>query len=319
MKHEEYKELLELGLMNELNDQEKIDLENHLLECEECSLEFKEMKRFYNVISSEGNFIPTEIALENSRKRLFNTINFETNSKNEKISDSWFAKIIQNKISFAFGGVALILTGLLIGYFFLTQKNIEPNLYTNKGIDLDKLDSGEIQISKVNFPDIFSEKGEYEFKLAGEKSLSYKGTLQDDLVQKLLAAAIRETENPGLKIKTAKSVKEFLPKGITPDEKIKNAFIQTLKSDSNPGVRKEALQALVNFPYDKSIRDALLFTLDNDDNASNRIDAINALLAMNKEVENINDSVKTNLEQKINNEENEVVKFRTAKLLLGGK
>ena len=92
-----------------------------------------------------------------------------------------------------------------------------------------------------------------------------------------------------------------------------------LKTDENPGVRKEALRALINFTYDDEIRDAILFTLENDDNAANRMLAINALLAINSKTQIMNDSIKIKLKNELPNEDNEVVKLKTAKLLLGGK
>ncbi|MCB0731869.1 MAG: HEAT repeat domain-containing protein [Ignavibacteriae bacterium] len=320
MKHEKYKELLELNILNELTDKEQIEMENHLLECSECSSEYSQLKKMYSVLTKEAPELPTDNDLLNARTRLFNSINNEIEEPNfieklKKLLESIFPK----QYSIAFGGLTLILVGFFVGYLIFNTSQSEPNLFTENVIDLDKIDKGEVQISKVNLPQIFSEKGEYEFKIGDEKPVIYKGTLNDEIVQKLLAAAFKETDNPGFKIQTAKSIKEFMPKGFNPDAKIKEAFIHSLKTDENPGVRKGALQALINFPYDDKIRDALLYTLDNDENASNRIDAINALLAMNLGSQLINDSIKTKLEKDITNEENEVVKFRTAKLLLGGK
>ena len=63
----------------------------------------------------------------------------------------------------------------------------------------------------------------------------------------------------------------------------------------------------------------LLFTLENDENAANRMLAINALLAINSKTQIMNDSIKIKLKNELPNESNEVVKFKTAKLLLGGK
>jgi len=130
---------------------------------------------------------------------------------------------------------------------------------------------------------------------------------------------MNETENPGFKIRTANSFVEFLPSNFVPDNKIKAAFINSLKYDKNPGVRKDALQALINFKFDDEIRDAFLFTLEKDDNASNRISAINALLTMNVTQNSFDDKIKNRLNNGIVNEENEVIKYRTAKLLVRGK
>lgn len=316
MNHDKYKELLELNVLGELSKEEELELENHLFECEECSIEYAEIKKLHTVISTEIPQMPSEANLLNARKRLFNTINAEKNKPiyQEKKNTVW-QNIFSNKLSLGFGSIALILVGFFIGFILFNKPN--EVLLTDNSIDLDKIDRGEVRISKVNFPARFSEKGEFEIKLDGEKIQSYIGNLNDVVIQKLLASAIQETNNPGFKIKTAKLFSELLPENFTPDKKIQDAFINSLKTDNNPGVRKEALQALINFSYDDEVRDALLYVLENDDNASNRIDAINTLLSMNLS-DSINDSVKNNLNQKIVNEDNELIKFRTAKLLIGG-
>ena len=318
MKHEKYKELLELNVLGELSKEDELELKNHLFECEECSEEYAEIKKLFNLITTERATLSSDEDLTNARKRLFNTINSEsekvTVSHSEKTS--WLA-IINNKFAIGFGTISLILVGFFVGYLLFNNPN--PIILTDNTIDLDKIDRGEIKIANINFPAKFSEKGEFEIKLDDDNSTSYKGSLNDIVVQKLLASALNETENPGFKIKTAKSFVDFLPRDFIPDEQIKDAFINSLKYDQNPGVRKDALRALINFKFDDEIRDALLFVLEKDENASNRISAINALLAMNLLKDGIDEEVKNKLNNRILNEENEVIKYRTAKLLVRGK
>ncbi len=320
MKHEKYKELLELNILGELDKQEQVDLENHLLECEECNAEYAQLKKMYSTIISAKNDEITDDDLQNARTKLFNTIS----SMPEKVAlkrkiKNYFDQILSNRVSLAFGSLALLLIGLFIGYLIFNNVNYSPQTITENSIDLDKIERGDLKITDVNLPKTFSKTGDFEFKIGDENPITYKGNLNDVTVQKLLAAAYRETDNPGFKIRTANTINRFMPNNFKPDEKIKQAFIHTLKTDRNPGVRKGALQALINFSYDKQIRDALLYTLQNDDNASNRINAINVLIAMNVNRDSIDNKVKNELEQRISKEENEVVKFRTKKILLGEK
>ena len=134
-----------------------------------------------------------------------------------------------------------------MGYLLFQGLKISPTLIAENIIDLDKIENGELQIARVDVPEIFSNTGEFEFKIGNENPISYKGTLEDVVVQKLLASAIQSSENPGFKIRTTNSINEFMPKDFNPDNKIKDAFIYSLKTDENPGVRKEALRALDKF------------------------------------------------------------------------
>lgn len=318
MKHENYKEFLELYVLGELNKEKEFELENHIAECKECSEEFAELKKLQSLISNETPAMPTEVSLMNARKRLFNTISTESAQipTPEKAISFWH-KVFSKQYGLAFGSVVFVLIGFLAGYFLFNSST--TILLNDKSINLDKIDRGDVKIVDVNFPDKFSENAEFEFKLAGEKVNIYRGNLNDIGVQKLLATAMKKTENPGFKIRTAKSFSEFLPNNFIPDNKIKEAFINALKTDSNPGVRKSALQALVGFKYDNKIRDALLYVLENDDNASNRMSAINTLLSMNFGANNIDKNMANKLNWDIGKEENEVVKYKTAKLLIGEK
>ncbi len=320
MKHEKYKELLELHILNELENEEILLLENHLLECEECSRQFNEMKKINNFIASGSPKELTAKDLAYSRNKLFESINILEDKP------SFISKFLNNfnntfslKYNLAFGSVLLLLLGLLIGYLVFKKEEIKTPVLAQGEINLDEINSGKLQIAKVTLPEIFSESGEYAIKVGTENSIIYKGTLEDKIIQKLLAAAIKKTNNPGFKIKTAASIKEFMPKNFKPDSAIENSFILSLKNDKNPGVRKTALQALINFPFNEKIRDALIYTLDNDDNASIRIEAINALLSMSSKSQLINEKVKNKIANNDSNEDNEVVKVRKETLLLKGK
>ncbi|MBK7105158.1 MAG: hypothetical protein IPH62_07735 [Ignavibacteriae bacterium] len=317
MKHKKYKEFLELNILGELNKSEQTELENHLLECSECSEEYSQLKKFYSVLEKEALEFPNENDLQNARVKLFSKINEEKSKLSflEKVK-IFFEELFISKYAIAFSGLTLVLTGLFIGYLIFNTSDFKTNKFANNEIDLDEIEN--LEITNVNLPEKFSSNYEFEVKMSEGKLIAYEGNLNDIVIQKLLAKAFKETENPGFKIKTANSVVEFMPKNFHPDEKIKSAFINSVKTDQNPGVRKTAIQALINFPFDNEIRDALLHTLENDNNAANRMDAINILLAMNLKSPKVDNNTRTKLEESISIEDNEVIKLKTANLLRGG-
>ena len=320
MKHEQYKELLELNILGELNDEEEILLENHLFECDECATEYSQLKKIYTIITTERPQAASDEDLLAARMRLFPEINKLGNTPSLKEQFTNFLKsLFSNNYSLAFGSIILVTVGLFIGYLVFNNSGSISNITPENIIDLDKIDKGSLKISDIRLPDTFSENNEFEFIIGDSEPINYKGDINDLAVQRLLATALQSTENPGFKIRTAYKIAEIVDDNFVPDQKIKEAFISTLKNDQNPGVRKGALRALLNFPFDKKIRDAFLFALAYDDNASNRMDAINGLLTMNSQKELINDSVKSNLKIEIAKEDNEVVKNKTEKLLYGGK
>ena len=235
--------------------------------------------------------------------RLFSEINRidKKPSLSERFTN-FIKSLFHSNYSFALGSAALIILGLFIGYLIFDRSEENLQLDRNQIVDLDNLEKGGIKISDVRLPDYFSADDQFEFLIGDTEPVSYKGDLNDLAVQRLLAEALVKTENPGFKIKTANTVAGIINNNFIADSKIKEAFIHTLKNDENPGVRKSALKALINFPFDPEIRDALLYSLMNDDNASNRMDAINTLLAMNRDSIGIDEKTKEFLNNRISNE-----------------
>jgi hypothetical protein len=131
MKHEKYKELLELNVLNELSDNEQLDLENHLLECDECTKELAELKKLYSIIVNEAPEPLSDRDLERARLRLFNSINVEP----EKISvidtptplsikkkfNRLFSPLFSSKFRLVFASIALVIAGLFAGYLIFRK------------------------------------------------------------------------------------------------------------------------------------------------------------------------------------------------------
>jgi hypothetical protein len=319
MDHNKYKELLQLNILGELSKEDELDLENHLFECTECSKEYSGLKQLYSALITERPSAPDEKELISVRNNVIRTIRKESEKSSlfEKINAA-VSGLFFKQYSFALGSLTFILIGLVAGYLLFGIPQTHTTVTSENIIDLDKIEKGDVDISKISFPNPFSDDGVFEFRISDLKPISYKGDLNDITVQKLLANALLNVENPGFKIRTINSIAEKAKSNFIPDPKIKDALIKSLKTDNNPGVRKGALNALINFPYDEKIRDAVLFTLENDENSANRIDAINALLEMNSDGKSIDNETKTFLRKNIEKEDNELIKYRTSKLLLGG-
>ena len=115
-------------------------------------------------------------------------------------------------------------------------------------------------------------------ELAGEVSqpLRFQGSLQDDTVRRLLFSALRDTNNPGSRLRAV----EILAQKPT-DEMVEEALINAMVYDENPGVRLRALEALKQFAAEEHVRSAFMNTLANDLNPGIRVEAIEALTKQN--------------------------------------
>jgi len=96
---------------------------------------------------------------------------------------------------------------------------------------------------------------------------------------------------------------------------VKEALIKAMMYDDNPGVRKEAMNALCNLPFDDKISDAIIYVLQNDKNSGLRVQAINCLDEKNN-VKRLSDpNIKNVLKNRMHEDDNSYIKLRAKTML----
>jgi len=204
-----------------------------------------------------------------------------------------------------------------MGYLIFSSEIIETPANTSSGtINIDEIVKSGRSLSNIRF-DTDPASGSIEISFDAVKSLTYNGSMEDEVVKYLLAAALLNNKNPGSRLRTVNTLVEQTAVIENQDPKIKLALIKSLKNDSNPAVRKAALEALKNYAYDEEIRDAILYVLSNDTNSGLRVHAINTLAGLKIEGISIDDKIKNELNNQLTNEENGFIKYRAAALLEG--
>jgi hypothetical protein len=317
MNHNKYKELLQLYVYDEINDKEKDLLENHLLECSECSEELNSIKHLYTALASNRPAPVSDALLAESRNEFFNSISREKEkiSLRERIIKS-IEEFLFGGYKVAFGGAATFAIGLVVGYFlFGGSPDISDLSGVDQSINIDQLRKNNVQISDIRFNDPLTTQDEIEFKFNVTKPISYKGNVNDKFAQKLLATALLTADNPGVRIQSVNTIALQNEESFIPDVKVKQALISSLETDQNPGVRRAAINTLLNFPFDQDIRDAFLYVLTHDDNSGIRVAAINGLSALKFSGGKLDEKIRTVLKQNAEHEENNFIRIRAASLL----
>ncbi len=82
MKHNEYKQLLQLSLFGELKSEEQLKLKEHLLTCEECRTELEDQKNLLELISGKKKAKVDEKVLSAARYQLRGALRSERANKN---------------------------------------------------------------------------------------------------------------------------------------------------------------------------------------------------------------------------------------------
>lgn len=310
MKHQEYREMIELALLNELNDEELEELHKHLIECDNCQYEYDKLNNFYKEIEKLEKKEIDNLTLHNARRDLRLALDKEISGR------SFFEKITDGIKNFTFyhykpvlTGVSSLVIGLFMGYIFFHSN--ESNFFATA-----QLDQNSTKITNVRFEQPAGISGEVQFTFEAVKPVTMKGNINDPKIQMILAQALLNEKNPGSRYRTVSELANQTAENKSViDPKIKTALITTLELDNNPGVRKRALTALLNLPYDPQIKDALLYTLVKDQNSGIRIAAINGLTSAKMEGNKFDEETLKILKQKSKDDDNEYIRIRAASLV----
>ncbi len=105
----------------------------------------------------------------------------------------------------------------------------------------------EGQITNVKFIDSGLNSDEVEFTFDAVMPVHMKGSVNDPKIQQVLAHALLNEQNPGTRLRSVNAIAS--QQSFTVDNDVKKALIMALKSDENPGVKKEAMKVLQKFPF----------------------------------------------------------------------
>ena len=297
-------ENISLYLYNELADDARHELEQHLHRCTDCAAELSAQQEFQaqmNVLSVEE---PSASFLASARMRLQESL--ETAQQNH----AWYhrfafdpaAWLRQVRFSPALAAVILMVgfgSGLGTMYSALHGKvTIQPPPIVQSSIagitSIDhKPNSNQVQINyqrmvpesiegTVSDPKIqsmlsFAAKSNYNnsgVRLDSVDLLTSKP--EDPEARSALVYALLNDSNPGVRLKTLDGLGAFVKQDI----RVRNAVLDALLNDSNLGVRSAALHALEPVRADSSVRMALQQLAKDDPSAYIRTESQRELSSM---------------------------------------
>jgi len=296
MKHKEFKEMLQLFFARELTSDREKQLREHLAGCEECRAEHDEMQQLMTYVGESGAAEPSEQLLWEARQGLREAI------RKEAVAESILTRLTQgvtptasgphsgfrstsppqqagwmgwfNGFRLALSGAAAIAIGVFIGYLAFARAGT-PVVESPFENGTVAGEIGGPDITNVRFVDWDQRDGQIELEYDLVRPVRLRTDVGDDRVQRVLAHALLTESNPGVRLKAINALDAQATRTHGPDVKL--ALIDALKTDPNAGVRKEALRALQGLPFDDEIKQVCLYVLENDENAGMRVASINLL------------------------------------------
>jgi anti-sigma factor RsiW len=274
MKCEWVRDNILLFVYNELADDARYELEQHVARCADCAGELKSTRVFHATLSSLPVEEPTPNLLASSRMRLQEAL--ETTEQGglwQRVTFDPWAWLRQMRFSPALSA-ALLIVGFAVGIG--TMYSIMGNRAAGTPQIAESVSSSSpAQASISGIRSIIQEPGsdKVSIKYDATTTQQTEGSINDQRIQQLLLFAARNNYNSGVRMDSVDLLTQ------KPDDtRVREALLYALRYDSNPGVRLKALEGLSSYVKDDvRVRDTLLEALMNDSNAGVRTRALQLL------------------------------------------
>jgi hypothetical protein len=293
-----------LYVYDELPDDARHELEQHIERCQDCAVELESTRKFRSQFAQLPAQEPSPSFLAASRMRLQEAL--ETAEQG-----GWWSRLVfdpvnwLNQVRFAPALAAAIFILGFAGGIGATYKMVKTSGTGQDGHPPVTASLGSISgiESVAQQPGSNQVTIKYQTVSPQEKS----GSLGDPDVQQLLLYAARNNFNAGVRMDSF----DLLTQQPT-NAHVREALLYALRYDSNTGIRLKALDSLG--PYvkdDVQVRDTVLESLMSDTNPGVRIEALHLL-----EPVRADSSVRIVLQRLAEKDENRYIRSR-ARTLIG--
>ena len=295
MKCDWVKENILLFIYNELADDARYELEQHLGRCPECAAELKATRSFHATLSKFPVQEPTPNLLTACRMRLQESLEtahqggfwqrliFDPSNwlRQVRFSPALAAAIFIVGFAGGTGASYNLLSGSSQGGVVVSKQELPAPVESSiTGIQSISQEPGSNQISiKYNTVStqetqgsltdqriqqllLFAARNNYNSGVRMDSVDLLTQRPDDNHVREALIYALRFDSNPGVRLKALEGLGAY----VKDDVRVRDAVLQALMSDSNPGVRAQALHLLEPCKADSSVRQVLQRLAENDQN-----------------------------------------------------
>jgi hypothetical protein len=257
-------------IYDELPDDARHELEQHIARCKDCEAEVGATKQLRSDFAQFPVEDPTPSFLAASRMRLQEVL--ETAGQG-----GWWSRLVfdpvqwLNQVRFAPALAAAIFIVGFAGGIGATYKMVRTNPATES--QNPTTSTSLASISSISSVQQQPGSNQITVKYDTVSPQEAHGSLSDPNIQQLLLYAASNNSNPGVRMDSV-NVLTQQPN----NQHVREALLYALRYDSNTGVRLKALDSLG--PYvkdDVQVRDAMLESLMSDSNPGVRIEALHLL------------------------------------------
>jgi HEAT repeats len=285
--------LLVFYVCEEVNEQERAEIEHHLRQCEGCRAQLAEEREFREAIVSvplaADELDAAGIVLSQCRSELLEELDdLEHPAAKEKVRRfGWLRGWMV--LHPAWSAASLLLLGLVVGTQY-SQWSRTRNDDGDQGQVVNVRPSSQLtddQLSKmsvagINFtPSPYSGSKNVRVRLNAEQPIELNGNMDDSNVRRVVTFVVKNGDrfDSGVRLDCLDALKTRAE-----DSEVRSTLLAAARNDQNPAVRLKALEALRNAGIDSTVRHVLLESLRHDSNPGVRVEAVNLLIRSLQEV-----------------------------------
>jgi hypothetical protein len=269
-------------LADELSVERRADIEHHLANCPGCREEAERLRAIIGLATS-GNprTEPEESAVREQRAVLMASLAARagrTRAQHRTYSRPLFLR----PVYLAAAALLLIGIGFVLGRFVARQRTVDPNLqalltgFRPAAEGSHSINSESLDVQRVRYD---PKTGQVEIEYNTMNDVRYRGDGSQPHVQQMLARAMTDGDNVGLRLRAVKAAGAIAEKEQELDPGLLQAIDYLLKKEQNQGVRLTAVRVLRALPLTESIKAVLLKIMLYDENTALRIEAFDGLAA----------------------------------------
>ena len=272
---------------DELEQKERVAVEQHIAVCEGCRAQLAEELNFSEAVAGvpqdADEFDRTGIILAQCRSELAEKLDDLSRPavREETLRFAWFRRWMI--VHPAWSGAALVALGLILGtqsvqWFANRNESLgldqAVNVRPSTQLTDDQLSS--MAVAGINLtPSPSTGTQNVRLQLSAEQPVVLTGSLDDTDVRRVLTYVVKNGDrfNSGVRLDCLDVLK-----ARSQDKDVRGALLEAARKDQNPAVRLKALEALRDSTNDGSVRAALLDALQHDTNPGVRVEAVNLLV-----------------------------------------
>jgi hypothetical protein len=283
--------LLVFYACDEVDPQERMEIDAHLAVCAACASQLGEESVFQSTFSAApqpaDELDPAGALLAQCRSELSEQLD---DLQTPPVREHWVPfGWVRRRMALrpAWSAAALIVVGIGVGtqvapWLALRGGSEGPGEANGQAVDvmarsrLTDEDLSKMAVAGINFaPAADAAPGTLQVQVRTEQPLVVIGNVDDADVRRVLTYVVANGErfDPGVRLDCLDALKTR-----SDDAQVRRALVTAARKDQNAAVRLKALEALRDSTGEDSVRETLLEALRHDANPGVRVEAVNLLV-----------------------------------------